>query len=147
MKKVIFLLSFILLLCGCSQVKVTDLTASLLLPQEKVAPYLEYSPETTEINTRRSSVIEYRPSQRGAGDPVIVTLYRENELMSRHKIKSDFDKAFKLRSDGFSVDSLGAEGFVAYPSIHCYKNGCHIEITAGSGSDNDQKVLFVIGST
>ena len=88
MKKLIFLLCFSLLLCGCKKDEITEITASLILPQEKVAPYLDYNPNFFEKTTRRCSTAEYRPNQAGAGDPVIIKVYQENQLMSENSIIS-----------------------------------------------------------
>ncbi len=143
MKKIIFLLCFLFILCGCSRNKITEITASVLLPQEQLAPYLEYVPEFSEKTSRHYSIAEYRPNPRGSNDPVIIKVYQENQLYSKDKILDYYNECKELRTDAFTIDSLGADCFVAYPSIHYYINGYHIEITAGSGSDNDQKILLM----
>lgn len=143
MKKIIILLCSIVILCGCSSDKVTDITASLLLSSEQLAPYLEYTPEFSEKTTRRYSIAEYRPNPPGSNDPVIIKVYQENELITREKILEDFNECMELRTDAFTIDSLGVDCFVAYPSIHYYIDGYYVEITAGSGSDNNQKILLM----
>lgn len=143
MKKLVILLCFSLLLCGCKKDEITEITASLILPQEKVAPYLDYNPNFFEKTTRRCSTAEYRPNQAGAGDPVIIKVYQENQLMSENSIISYFNECRDYRPDSFSIDSLDVDCFVAYPSIHYYLDGYHVEIIAGSGSDNNQKILLM----
>lgn len=143
MKKIIYLLCFSLFLCGCSKNKITEITAAILLPQEQLAPYLEYVPEFSEETSRHYSIAEYRPNPPGSNDPVIIKVYQENQLYSKDRILDYFNECKELRTDSFKVDSLGVDCFVAYPSIHYYVNGYHVEITAGSGSDNDQKILLM----
>lgn len=143
MKKFIFLLCSILILCGCSSDNGTDITASMLLPAEQLVPYLDYTPTFNEKTTRRYSIAEYRPDTLGSNDPVIIKVYQENQLLSKDKIFEYFNECKELRTDAFTIDSLGVDCFVAYPSIHCYVDGFHIEITAGSGSDNNQKILLM----
>lgn len=143
MKKIICLLCFLFVLCGCSSNKPTEITAAVLLPQEQLAPYLEYSPEFSEKTSRHYSIAEYRPNPPGSNDPVIIKVYQENQLYSKDRILEYYNECRELRTDAFKIDSLGVDCFVAYPSIHYYINGYHVEITAGSGSDNDQKILLM----
>ena len=143
MKKIIIFLCSLLILVGCSSDKVTEITAALLLPQEQLAPYLEYTPSFSEKTTRRCSVAEYRADPLGSGDPVIIKIYQPNQLLSNDAVLNSFNESREFRNDAFSIDSLGVECYVAYPSIHYYANNCHVEITAGSGSDNDQKILLM----
>ncbi len=143
MKKIIILLCSLLILCGCSSNQVKEITASILLPTEQIAPYLEYTPEFSEKTTRRYSIAEYRPNPAGSNDPVIIKVYQENQLLSKDSIIAYFNECKELRNDAFSIDSLGVDCFVAYPAIHYYVDGYHVEITAGSGSDNDQKILLM----
>ncbi len=144
MKKLIFLLCFSLFLSGCtSNEKISKITASVLLPPEAVAPYLDYTPNITEKNTRRYSITEYFSNPKGKYDPVIVKVFQTNELLSEEDIINDFNESKDLRSDAFTVDGMNVECFVAYPSIHYYTGGYHVQITAGSGSDNNQKILLM----
>ena len=143
MKKIIFLLCFSILLFGCTSEKITEITASVLLPQEEVLPYLSYTPEITEKNTRQCSVTEYLSNPRGKYDPVIIKVFQVNGLLSDDDVINYFNECKDLREDAFTIDGMGVDCFVAYPSIHYYTNGYHVQITAGSGSDNDQKVLLM----
>lgn len=143
MKKIIVFLCSLLLLAGCSEDKVKEITASILLPQEQIAPYLVYTPTFSEETTRHFSIAEYRPNPAGIGDPVIVKVYQTNGLLSTEDIINSFNESRNFRSDAFSIDGLGVEAYVAYPSIHYYIDGYHVEITAGSGSDNNQKILLM----
>ena len=144
MKKLIFLLYFSIFLSGCSSdEKITNITASVLLPQDTVAPYIDYIPNINEKNTRRYSLTEYLSNPIGKHDPVIVKVFQTNELLSEEDIVNHFNECKDLRSDSFTVDGMGVECFVAYPSIHYYTNGYHVQITAGSGADNDQKILLM----
>ncbi len=144
MKKLFFLLCFSIFLSGCtSNEKITQITASVLLPQETVAPYLDYTPDVKEKNTRQYSITEYLSNPRGKYDPVIVKVYQVNGLLSEEDVLNHFNECKDLRSDAFTVDGMNVDCFVAYPSIHYYTGGYHVQITAGSGSDNDQKILLM----
>ena len=144
MKKIICILFFSIFLSSCaSDEKIDTITASVLLPQETVAPYLDYIPNVTEKNTRRYSITEYLSNPNGKYDPVIVKVFQVNELLSEDDVINHFNECKDLRSDAFTVDSMGVECFVAYPSIHYFTKGYHVQITAGSGSDNDQKILLM----
>lgn len=143
MKKIIIFLCSVLLLCGCSSDKITEVTSEMLLTSEQVAPYLDYTPTVTHNTTRRCSVSEYRSEAPGGGDPVIVKLYQPNGLVSKDSVLNSFKEEKELRTDSFDIDGMDAQCYVAYPSIHCYSDGFYIEITAGSGSDNNQKILLM----
>ena len=143
MKKIILFLCSLLILVGCSSDKVTEITAALLLPQEQLAPYLEYTPEFSEKTTRRYSIAEYRPTPAGSGDPVIVKIYQANPLLSEQAVLDSFNESKNFRNDAFINEGLGVDSYVAYPAIHYYVDGYHVEITAGSGSDNNQKILLM----
>ena len=74
---------------------------------------------------------------------MIVKVYQTNQLLSNEDIVNSFNESRDFRSDAFSIDGLGVEAYVAYPSLHYYIDGYYVEITAGSGSDNDQKILLM----
>ena len=93
MKKIIIFLCSLLILVGCSSDKVTEITAALLLPQEQLAPYLEYTPTFSEKTTRRSSIAEYRADPLGSGDPVIIKIYQPNQLLSNDAVLNSFNES------------------------------------------------------
>lgn len=149
MKKILsVLLCALIFICGCSKnpdvnKKNDDVKASELLTYEDVVPYLEHPPVLVEENSRRASIATYKSEAVGKEYPVIIKLIQENQLISKEMIKGEFDKQKELRNLSFDVDSLGAECYVSYPSINYYIDGYHVQITAGSGSDNTQKILLM----
>jgi len=148
MKKIILILlsavlSISLCSCGEKQEYKTTVAPSELLSAEELTPYIGYTPVMTEQISRRVCEAVFVSEPLGEYDSVTVRVYQKNQLMSQEKIKEYFDECKKMRSDAFSIESLGVEAFIAYPSIHCYIDGYHIQITAGSGGDNLQKALLM----
>lgn len=144
-KALILLISLILLLTSCSVGKpkyISEVAPSQLLTVEDITPYLDYTPELSEELSRRGSVARYLSNPKGQGDPVIVKVYQKNGLLSQEKVEAYFDECKKMRSDAFDVAIEADKAFIAYPTLHYYINGYHIEITAGSGNDDLQKVLL-----
>ena len=59
------------------------------------------------------------------------------------KVKEYYDECKSMRPDSFEIQlDYPAEAFIAYPTLHYYINGYHIEVTAGSGNDDLQKNLL-----
>lgn len=146
MKKILpIILSSVLLLTSCGNKKPqysSDVYPSELLTQENVAPYLDYTPEMTEERSRRVSVAEYKSNPPGQGYPIIIKVYQKNGLQSAEKVREFYDECKKMRSDSFDAGINADDSFIAYPSIHYYIDGYHVEITAGGGSDELQKALL-----
>ena len=147
MKKILIaVLSLILLISSCGKKKpqyTSDVYPSELLTQENIAPYLDYAPEMTEERSRRVSVAEYKSNPVGQGYPVVVKVYQKNGLQSAEKVKEYYDECKKMRSDAFDAELNADDSFIAYPAIHYYIDGYHVEITAGGGSDDLQKALLI----
>ena len=146
MKKIsIVIFTLLLFLSGCGKNKTTyvsDVYPSELLTIENVAPYLEYKPEMTEERSRRMSVARYQSNPIGQGDPVIIKVYQKNGLQSAEQVKAYYDECKTMRTDSFDIELNADDAFIPYPTLHYYIDGYHIEITAGSGSDDLQKVLL-----
>lgn len=142
----ILLLTLTLFMSGCSAGKpkyVSDIYPSELLTADNISPYLDYTPEMNEEQrSRRMSVVRYQSNPIGKGDPVIVKVYQKNGLQTAEQVKEFYDECKTMRSDAFSVDIDAEDSFIAYPSLHYYIDGYHVEITAGSGSDDLQKTLL-----
>lgn len=145
MKKVfstLILLTFLITACSDKSDEVVQILPSQLLSIEEVSPYLEYTPEMSEESSRRVSVAKFTSNPLGKADPVIITLYQENGLMSAKQIREYYDECKKMRSDSFGAAVDADDAFIAYPSLHYYIDGYHVVITAGSGSNDLQKVLL-----
>lgn len=145
-KLLIVILSLTLLMSSCGK-KEPQLTSEVypseLLTQENIAPYLDYSPELTEERSRRVSIAEYRSNPVGQGYPVIIKVYQKNGLQSAQSVRAFYDECKTMRPDSFNAELNAEDSFIAYPSIHYYIDGYHVEITAGSGSDDLQKALLI----
>lgn len=146
MKKIyIILIALMLFLCGCAKKEpeyVSDIYPSELLTIDNISPYLDYIPEMTEERNRRVSVAHYQSNPVGQGDPVIVKVYQKNGLQSAKQVKEYYDECKNMRSDAFSIELDADDAYIAYPSLHYYIDGYHVEIIAGSGSDDMQKILL-----
>ncbi len=149
MKKIILLiLCFSVLLSSCG---ITDKTEtrdtvypSELITIEELTAFIGYTPVMSETRSRRVSDALYVSDPIGKEDIVEIKLRQKNGLQSEEEVKEYFDECKKMRPDAFEVqlDNQNAEAFIAYPTLHYYINGYHIEVTAGSGNDDLQKNLL-----
>lgn len=143
-KKVLIVGMTLLCLCGCSKEK-KELSAADFLSAEEVAQFVDFEPVSEEENTRLCKSITYMNEKVGASDPVKVEVYPYNQKYDKSDIKAQFE-AEKAKYEEYSaaetVEGLGAEAFVAIPSIHMYKNGYYLVITAGSGTGEHRKQLL-----
>ncbi len=84
----------------------------------------------------------------GAADGVTVSIEQFSDTLSTTDIWNEYENARILRTDNEKIEGIGADCYVAYPYIHIYDRGCHISISAGSGSDEGQKALLTnLGTT
>ena len=144
-KTIVIALLSLILLCSCSEeqeFKTTIYPSDILTPTE-LEPYVGYSPVMTEETSRRVSTATYTSDPIGTGDTVIVKVYQKNQLQTEEQVRAYFDECQNSRSDAFSIDSLDVDAYIAYPFIHYYTNGYHVQIGAGTGSDNLQKALLM----
>ena len=51
----------------------------------------------------------------------------------------EYDTDKSLRPSAEEVTELGENAYIAFPSINIYDRGCYVKITAGSGSDDNQR--------
>ncbi|MCC8169036.1 MAG: hypothetical protein LIO59_01400 [Oscillospiraceae bacterium] len=85
----------------------------------------------------------YRSEPLGQGDPVIITITQFNETVSKETVWYEYDYDRVMRPSAETIYDLGEDAFLAFPLIHIYDRGCHIEITAGSGSSDEQRNLLI----
>lgn len=84
----------------------------------------------------------------GSHDGVSVSIDQFSDTRSSSDIWQEYENERVLRTDAEMVSGIGADCYVAYPYIHIYDRGCHITISAGSGSDEGQKALLTnLGTT
>lgn len=147
MKKLIpILILMVIMLTSCNkaekQFEKETIYPSDLVTAEEIAPFIGYTPTSSEEQTRIVSTLTFLPSELGSNDIVVIKLRQKNQLQSEEKVKAYFDELKNARGDAFDAELQGVESFIAYPSLHYYNNGFHIEITAGSGSDDLQTALL-----
>ncbi|MGN0150762.1 MAG: hypothetical protein ACI4C7_11020 [Clostridia bacterium] len=104
------------------------------------APVLEGG---TFIRDGNKATATYRSEPIGQGDPVIITITQFNESVTKESVWYEYDYDRVMRTSAEIVQGLGEDAFLAFPSIHVYDRGCHIEITAGSGSTDEQRNLLI----
>ena len=150
MKKIILsVLSFAvaLSLCACGsgeqKKEIPQIEPTELLTIDDVTAYAGYIPVIKET-TRDGNVssVLYVGETLGQYDPVEVKFTQFSDDMGRQQIYNYYEKQKSTRQDAETVDSLGQEAYIAYPTIHVYDCGCLIEITAGSGAGEEQRQLL-----
>lgn len=100
------------------------------------APVLDGDTYTRDGN---ESTAMFRSEPIGQGDPVIITVKQFTDTVSKETVWYEYDSARIKRSSAEMISDLGEDAYIAFPSIHVYDRGCHITITAGSGSTEEQK--------
>lgn len=152
MKKLIAILSCLALTvslasCGAKSKKaeVPQLDPAQLITAEDVSTIAGYTPVVDENGTSREgniATVTYRSNPIGDKDPVIVKLTQFSDSMPYEKIYDQYEATKASRPKAELIESIGQETFLAIPTIHVYDRGCLVEITAGSGGDNDQKEML-----
>lgn len=75
----------------------------------------------------------------GEGDPVEITIVQHTQDMPPEHVWYAYDTDKSLRPSAEEVTELGENAYIAFPSINIYDRGCYVKITAGSGSDDNQR--------
>ncbi len=115
-----------------------------VLPLESAVSAVGYelvSDGETEEDGVRS--VLYRTEPIGKKDVVKVTVRQFSETVSKQEITDEFYAAKESRPSAETIASVGEDAFLAFPSIHIYKDGRYVEITAGSGADDTQRELLI----
>lgn len=116
-----------------------------LISAEDVAINAGYTPVVEESETGRDgnvATVLYRSEPVGQYDTVSVKLTQFTETIDYQMLFEQYEQEKSKRSSAELVAGIGQEAYIAYPSIHVYDRGCIIEITAGSGSDENQALLL-----
>lgn len=127
---------------GSVKQAVTTVSPSALISTEEAAPFLSYQPYAETESGRKKSSVLYRSEPKGKGDTIKVEVYQPTPGFTAEAMRQQFDTNRKMRPSAAAAEGLGAEAFIAYPSIHLYTEECYIIITAGSGSDEAQTELL-----
>ena len=158
MKKLLFVLATltgVIALCSCggggglfskatpSPIPVID--PSTLITAEDVAaatgywPVLEGGTVKYDGNTATALYVSDPIGQ----DPIEITVHQHNEEVPVVNVWYDYDLDHAYRTSAETVENLGENAYIAFPSINIYDRGCYVRITAGSGSDENQRNLLL----
>jgi uncharacterized lipoprotein YehR (DUF1307 family) len=151
---VILSLSCLFLLGGCGgekkQAEATPKPAVQVAPEavftiDNVKAIVDYEPvqEPVEENTEKGTKqVWYHSEPLGKGDIVEVTVRQYSDSVAKETVKAGYDQMKQKRPNAVQVDGVGEDAYIAYPSVHVYQEGYHIQITAGSGADDVQKTVL-----
>ena len=88
------------------------------------------------------ATVLYRSEPIGQNDTVTVKVTQFTDTIDYQMLFDQYEQEKSKRSSAELVEGIGQESYIAFPTIHVYDRGCIIEITAGSGSDDNQKTLL-----
>lgn len=158
MKKVLLVISSLLMiigLCSCggegglfskpAPTPLPDIDPAALVTVEDVAANAGYTPVIeTSGTTREGNVgtVMYRSEPIGQNDMVSVKITQFTEEIDYQMLFEQYEQEKAKRASAEIISGIGQEAYIAFPSIHVYDRGCLIDITAGSGSDETQKLLL-----
>ncbi len=159
MKKLLLAVSTLLMLlglCSCgggvfstpTPTPVPEIDPTALITAEDVytatnyayAPVLDGNTYTRDGNTATAL---YRSEPIGQGDPVIIEITQYTDTVSKETVWYEYENERAKRPSAQMVTELGEDAYLAFPSIHIFDRGCHIKITAGSGSNEEQQNMLV----
>ena len=116
-----------------------------LITTDDVALNAGYTPVIEESGTSRNgnvATVLYRSEPIGQNDTVTVKVTQFTDTIDYQMLFDQYEQEKSKRSSAELVEGIGQESYIAFPTIHVYDRGCIIEITAGSGSDDNQKTLL-----
>ena len=97
---------------------------------------------TPESRNGNVATVLYRSEPIGQNDTVTVKVTQFTDTIDYQMLFDQYEQEKSKRSSAELVEGIGQESYIAFPTIHVYDRGCIIEITAGSGSDDNQKTLL-----
>ena len=118
---------------------ITTITASQALSLDDAQGLVTYP--LVASNASDSSVT-YQCDPIGQGDVISVTVSQYNEVTTKDKVRSDYDKTKAMRPTAETLEGIGDDAYIAFPTVHVYKDGYHVSVTAGSGGDQVQHDLL-----
>ncbi len=104
--------------------------------------------DAENVKTGNKLSVSYKANPVGSGDNVDVELVYYSDEYPRASV----EKLYNYNKENVIVEEelsgLGQSAFISYPSVHILDRGFYIKITAGSGSDLEQKqILKALGDT
>ena len=158
MKKLLLVLAslaMIIGLCACggggglfakpTPTPIPEIDPATLITTDDVALNAGYTPVIEESGTSRNgnvATVLYRSEPIGQNDTVTVKVTQFTDTIDYQMLFDQYEQEKSKRSSAELVEGIGQESYIAFPTIHVYDRGCIIEITAGSGSDDNQKTLL-----
>ena len=146
MKKIFsVMLCMVMLLSSCGSKKEKNretVYPSELISIEELSAYVGYTPVLTEEGNRQKRTATYVSEPLGKHYPVTISVHQKSGFQSEKEVKANFDEIIKARPDAYEIGDLGVKAYIVYPSLHYYVDGYHIQVTAGSGSNDLQKALL-----
>ncbi len=158
MKKALFVISSLLMtiwLCACGgdgglfskamPTQMPDIDPATLVTLDDVVINAGYTPVIEPSGTVREGnigTVLYRSEPIGQSDIVSVKITQFTEDIDYQMLFEQYEEEKAKRSSAEIVSGIGQEAYIAFPSIHVYDRGCIIDITAGSGADETQKLLL-----
>lgn len=156
MKKILLVFSSLLIsisLCACGgglflkpePTPMPDIDPASLITLDDVVVNAGYTPVIEPSKTSREgniATVMYRSEPVGKNDTVSVTITQFTDEMDYQMIFEKYEQEKSRRSSAEIIPGIGQEAYIAFPSIHVYDRGCLIDITAGSGSNDEQKTLL-----
>lgn len=102
----------------------------------------------TCVRDGNKSIAFFRSEPIGQGDPVIIEITQCSDTVSKEDVWLEYDNDRIKRPSAQTIENMGEDAFIAFPSIHVFDKGCYIKITAGSGDTEEQRSsLMTLGST
>ena len=124
---------------------IPEIDPATLITTDDVALNAGYTPVIEESGTSRNgnvATVLYRSEPIGQNDTVTVKVTQFTDTIDYQMLFDQYEQEKSKRSSAELVEGIGQESYIAFPTIHVYDRGCIIEITAGSGSDDNQKTLL-----
>lgn len=93
----------------------------------------------TCVRDGNKSTAFFRSELIGQGDPVIIEITQYSDTVPKEDVWYEYDNDRIKRTSAQTVENMGEDAFIAFPSIHIFDKGCYIKITAGSGNTEEQR--------
>lgn len=158
MKKILFVLASLtmtILLCACGSggglfarptpTPLPNIDPASLITVEDVAAYAGYTPVIEPSSVKREGNVGevlYRSEPIGKNDTVHVKITQFTSDIPYQTLFNEYEQAKAKRQSAELISGIGQETYIAFPTVHTFDRGCIIEITAGSGADEEQKTML-----